>query len=184
MLNILFAFFYLTLIQPYKVDVVFISVVWMKETDLGGVFNNLKASKWWSWDLDLLSETKLLCTVFYLTYCVGYYRYIHLCNRFLASLHIGWEKMAGLPERWSGHICCSEGACNPLGCNPVCTHGALSVGNCGNTEEHDQISYVGRQGRHQVNFLEEKYYDLAGIGGEEGIPETEDMCRTVVLQMT
>lgn len=37
MLNILFAFFYLILIQPYKVDAVFISVVCMRETELGGV---------------------------------------------------------------------------------------------------------------------------------------------------
>lgn len=125
------------------------------------VFNNLQyveASKWWSWDLDLPSEFKFLSTMFYLTYCVGYHEYIHLCNRFLVRLHFRWGNCwtSETGRSW-GHVCCSEGARSPTGCNRVCIRGALSARNCGNTEEHDQICRRGRRGRHQVNFLEEWY---------------------------
>lgn len=98
-LSILCALFYLIFIQPWKVEAIFISVLYMRKSGTWRCLITCIVGTWWSWDLDLPSESQFLSTMLYLIYCVGYHWCIHSCNRFLVTVHFGWGEVLDFSSR-------------------------------------------------------------------------------------
>lgn len=139
-------------------------------------------SEWWTWDLDLPSESTFLSTVrmLHLIGCVGYHWYIHLCNSVWVILHFGWGNVLDFRSRKMSMACL------------YLQEPTVSWGNSHWTAEYKELQNYRRvwltlpmmkTGGHQVNFWEEKCLDLAGKAREEGIPGSKcNMYKMVVCR--